>query len=207
MAHADPYAVLGVKRSATRAEIKSAYRKMARKMHPDVDKTPGAEERFLKLKEAYQVLSVTDERTGAAASTSTSTSTGYGSGAYRDFTRTKEQQEDNYSFEEFFRDVASDWDEMRKRGEQKRGGRKSKSLLEELADIGEELVDFLEESANAAEQETSKAKDKTADEYRRAAEAARRDAAKAKADAARAAASAKDDVDDMLAQLKRDLGK
>lgn len=53
----DFYEVLGITKSATEAEIKSAYRKLARKHHPDVDKSPGAAEKFKELSEAYQVLS------------------------------------------------------------------------------------------------------------------------------------------------------
>ena len=58
MAREDYYEILGVPRSASEAEIKRAYRKLAMKYHPD--RNPGdreAEERFKKIKEAYEVLS------------------------------------------------------------------------------------------------------------------------------------------------------
>ncbi|MCO4698799.1 molecular chaperone DnaJ [Streptomyces sp. RO-S4] len=53
----DFYEVLGVSRTAGQDEIQQAYRKLARRYHPDVNKDPGAEERFKDLNEAYSVLS------------------------------------------------------------------------------------------------------------------------------------------------------
>ena len=52
----DYYAVLGVERGASQEEIQRAYRKLARKHHPDVDKSPGANDRFKQVTEAYEVL-------------------------------------------------------------------------------------------------------------------------------------------------------
>lgn len=62
MKYKDYYETLGVKRDASEAEIKSAYRKLARKYHPDVNKTKEAEEKFKDINEAYEVLSDKNKR-------------------------------------------------------------------------------------------------------------------------------------------------
>lgn len=54
---ADHYAVLGVSRTADRAQIKDAYRRNARRLHPDVNPDPWAAERFKEMTHAYEVLS------------------------------------------------------------------------------------------------------------------------------------------------------
>lgn len=56
------YKVLGLSESATPEEIKSQYRRLARRYHPDVNKEPGAEVKFHELSEAYQCLSDPDKR-------------------------------------------------------------------------------------------------------------------------------------------------
>lgn len=58
----DYYEVLGVARDASRQDIQRAYRQLARKYHPDVNKSPDAEEKFKELNEAYSVLSDPEAR-------------------------------------------------------------------------------------------------------------------------------------------------
>src|ERR671917_1902290 len=58
----DYYDALGVSRTASTEELQRAYRKLAREYHPDVNRDPGAEERFKEISEAYSVLSDPDTR-------------------------------------------------------------------------------------------------------------------------------------------------
>ncbi len=58
----DLYEILGVERTASEAEIKKAFRHKARELHPDVNKSPNAEEEFKELNEAYDVLSDASKR-------------------------------------------------------------------------------------------------------------------------------------------------
>ncbi|MDO5437598.1 MAG: DnaJ C-terminal domain-containing protein [bacterium] len=62
MKYKDYYEILGVKKEVTESEIKSAYRKLARKYHPDVNKEKGAEEKFKDINEAYEVLGDKEKR-------------------------------------------------------------------------------------------------------------------------------------------------
>jgi curved DNA-binding protein len=62
MKYKDYYAILGVQRDASAADIKKAYRKLARKYHPDVSKEPDAEERFKEVSEAYETLQDSEKR-------------------------------------------------------------------------------------------------------------------------------------------------
>ena len=62
MKYKDYYAILGLKRGASESEIKTAYRKLARKYHPDVSKEANAEEKFKEIAEAYQTLKDPEKR-------------------------------------------------------------------------------------------------------------------------------------------------
>lgn len=62
MEYKDYYKLLGLERDATEAQIKSAYRKLARKYHPDVSKEADSEEKFKEIGEAYDVLKDPEKR-------------------------------------------------------------------------------------------------------------------------------------------------
>src|SRR5829696_10141479 len=58
----DYYELLGVSKDASEGDIKRAFRRLARELHPDVSEAPDAEERFREVAEAYQVLSNSETR-------------------------------------------------------------------------------------------------------------------------------------------------
>ncbi|RAL49462.1 hypothetical protein DM860_012895 [Cuscuta australis] len=61
-ANKDFYSILGVSKNASKSDIKSAYRKLARNYHPDVNKESGAEQKFKEISNAYEVLSDDEKR-------------------------------------------------------------------------------------------------------------------------------------------------
>jgi molecular chaperone DnaJ len=81
----DYYEILGVSRDSEKEDIKQAYRRLARKYHPDVNKETGAEERFKEINLAYEVLSEPETRARYDRFGEAGVGTAAGAGGYQDF--------------------------------------------------------------------------------------------------------------------------
>lgn len=141
-----PYQVLGVSPSASTQDIKRAYRRLALKYHPDVNKEAGAQEKFMRIKQAYNTLLNSKSRDKYDARNQGSDFSYSASGGYQ---RTTESEEEFYGLEDFFRDLQEEfrnWESTATQG-------KPKSLWEELAEIGEEFVEFLEKELNITDED------------------------------------------------------
>jgi molecular chaperone DnaJ len=210
------YNLLGVSPKATTKEIKSAYRRRALELHPDVNKAPDASARFNEVKEAYNVLVDPARREAydaAATSRGRATATDWSDAWTRATSGARaprasssraspsssgaraagaREEEEFYGFGDFFRDLEK---ELAARDAARPAGAAPKSLWEELYEIGEEFVDFLEDAA-------PKPKPTSETEFSRAAPPP-----KPKPKKPSPAPSVKSQtVDDMLAELKRDMG-
>lgn len=82
----DYYEILGVNREADKEEIKRAYRRLARKYHPDVNKEEGAEDKFKEINRAYEVLSEPEMRSRYDRYGEAGVSNGAAAAGYSDFT-------------------------------------------------------------------------------------------------------------------------
>jgi molecular chaperone DnaJ len=137
----DYYEVLGVSRTASEQEIKSAYRKLALKYHPD--RNPGdkeAEEKFKEIVEAYSVLSDPEKRAlydryGHAGVSSSAAAAGYGAG-FDPFATFEDLLDEFFGFSDLFGTPT------RRRGRARRG-----------ADLRYDLEISLEEAARGAEKQ------------------------------------------------------
>uniref|UniRef100_A0A8C9X515 DnaJ heat shock protein family (Hsp40) member C16 n=1 Tax=Sander lucioperca TaxID=283035 RepID=A0A8C9X515_SANLU len=91
----DPYKILGVTRSASQAEIKKVYKRLAKEWHPDKNKNPGAEDMFIKITKSYEILSSEDKRANYDRYGQTDDTQPYGNGRYG-------QHQDTFNFDESF---------------------------------------------------------------------------------------------------------
>ncbi|CAA3003306.1 Hypothetical predicted protein [Olea europaea subsp. europaea] len=196
-----PYEVLGVSASASTDEIKRAYRKLALKYHPDVNKEVDAQERFMRIKHAYNTL--LNSKSRGKYDTGNQASDSFYSTAGRNQNRTAATEEEFYGFEDFFRDLQEEF----RNWEADAGSReKPKSLWEELAEIGEEFVEFLEKELNITDAEVSEGNndEKTQKGYYGTKE--KETADQNKADRGNNIEENIDEIEAALAQLKRELG-
>lgn len=81
----DYYEILGVSRDADKEEVKRAYRRLARKYHPDVNKEEGAEDRFKEINHAYEVLSEPETRARYDRFGEAGVGAGAGAAGFQDF--------------------------------------------------------------------------------------------------------------------------
>lgn len=87
----DYYAILGVNKNASREDVKKAYKQLAKKFHPDLNKEPGAQEKFKEINEAAAVLGDPDKRTrydqfGSAEENNAGFDRGFGGFDFSEFT-------------------------------------------------------------------------------------------------------------------------
>jgi len=92
----DYYEILGVPRNASQEEIKRAFRKLARKYHPDINKDPAAQEKFKEINEAYQILSDPEKRRLYDT---------YGHAAFEGSNQSQTQPQDIPSIDDLLREV------------------------------------------------------------------------------------------------------
>ena len=163
----DLYALLNVPPTATKKEIKAAYKKAALKFHPDVNKAPDAAERFNEVKQAYQTLADEDSRRrydalrnggfggwkgntsrrDTSSSRSSRASRPSSSAAGGEAFGARTEDEPFYGFSDFWSDMEKEFEAFEKK---RPDPGRPRTLWEELEALGEELVDFLEESAPEA---------------------------------------------------------
>lgn len=143
MEYKDYYKIMGLERNASPEDIKRAYRKLARKYHPDVSKEADAETKFKELGEAYEVLKDSEKRTNYDKYGQYWKEQGQGPGynphnqqQYRQHT----QQEDMSGFEDFLNSI------FRERFHQDQN-----AFYEQGQDIHAKLAITLEESFHGAE--------------------------------------------------------
>ncbi|KAH8962000.1 hypothetical protein BDL97_05G078300 [Sphagnum fallax] len=215
------YETLGVASSASEKEIRQAYRRLALKYHPDVNKKADAQEQFLRIKNAYQTLVDSNSRAKYDASQRSRTAADWDPFQWspsRPKGNSTVQEEDFYgfgefwrdlkgSFEDFFRDLESDM--SKRQGSRSKQG-KMKSLWEELADIGEEFVEFLEKELNIDEGEGDKKQGADFAKQQRQSPKGAYDSSKASRqdapDDKRKVETETAEIEDMLAKLKKELG-
>uniref|UniRef100_A0ACD5ZU81 Uncharacterized protein n=1 Tax=Avena sativa TaxID=4498 RepID=A0ACD5ZU81_AVESA len=190
-----PYEVLGVPPSAAPADIKRAYRRLALKYHPDVNKEANAQEKFLRIKHAYNTLMNSESRSKYASSSGSSPDSSWTPRS----SKSADEEEQFYGFADFLKDLQTEFQnwEAGLNSEQK-----PQSLWEELSAIGEEFVEFLENELNIDDSSTED--DDGNDPYAQFGGSSRNPQSdNAKANSSDDGVS---DIEAVLEQLKKELG-
>ncbi|WJX74460.1 hypothetical protein P8452_58110 [Trifolium repens] len=207
-----PYEVLGLSPSASVNEIKKAYRKLALKYHPDVNKEDNAQEKFMRIKHAYNTLLNSSSRKKYDSG-----NRGYNS-SQRSQSRNPQAEEEFYGLGNFLRDAQitigsyilsgdffKDLQEEFKNWEANAASQgKPKSLWEELSEIGEEFVEFLEKELNIVDQNDNPQGGNRSNLYETETRSNN-----TQGEASKGNTSVEDNLDEIeatLAQLKKELG-
>jgi DnaJ-class molecular chaperone len=184
--------------SATPQDIKRAYRKLALKYHPDVNKEANAQEKFLKIKHAYTTLINSDSRRKYGSdSRATGSSTGQTSRKGN-----SQVEEDFYGLGDFFKDLQEEYKNWEASASSQG---KPKSLWEELSEIGEEFVEFLEKELNISD-EDNEGSSKNGERFDFEEGSTEKSSGKNNSSTKNSIEDNIDEIEATLAQLKKDLG-
>ncbi|KAL6275793.1 hypothetical protein ACE6H2_019394 [Prunus campanulata] len=206
-----PYQVLGVSPSATNDEIKRAYRKLALKYHPDVNKEANAQEKFMRIKHAYNTLLSSKSRGKYDSNFGSDYSY---SSSQRSQSKNSQDEEEFYGFGNFLRDVQitiedffKDLQEEFQNWEASASSQgKPKSLWEELGEIGEEFVEFLEKELNITDPEVEENNNKEGNPFRSSGTQKTGSGNQNEAGKGSSIEENIDEIEATLAQLKKELG-
>lgn len=195
-----PYQVLGVSPSATTDEIKRAYRKLALKYHPDVNKEANAQEKFMRIKHAYNTLLSSKSRGKYDSNFGSDYSY---SSSQRSQSKNSQDEEEFYGFEDFFKDLQEEFQNW-EASTSSQG--KPKSLWEELGEIGEEFVEFLEKELNITDPEVEENNNKEGNPFRSSGTQRTGSGNQNEAGKGSSIEENIDEIEATLAQLKKELG-